>query len=170
MANNVINEVTLHDVKSDQVRLLIGSQESAVDFCVLLPLSKHFWPGSVGKDHRTFFPGTQLEEAVKTWGTKWNAYGGPQAKQVGKDYVLTFQTAWDTPRGWICALFNSVKCDITVRWLSEGSERGWEEHFCYHGALGPKWHKEEIRPETMTHGRLHKLLWGVESFEESGAS
>jgi hypothetical protein len=45
MPNNVINEITLHDVSRNQAQPLIGKQERLVDFRILLPLSINFLAG-----------------------------------------------------------------------------------------------------------------------------
>lgn len=166
MPNDVINQIQLHDVSMDRVRPIILNDTGRVDFSILLPLPINFWPGSVGLDHEKAFPGTHLAAARQTWGTKWNAYGDIMIAEEGADTVLCFETAWAPPRGWIVALFNTLKCSITAKWLSEGETNGHIEIYDWSkietGFGG--WNRAEIEDGSDDHRHLHKLLWGVEEF------
>lgn len=169
MPNHVFNEITLHGVSMDCSNPLVLNAEGNVDFGVLLPLPIHFWPGSVGMEHERAFPGTMLKEATKVWGTKWNAYGEPKLTEQNGSSVITCQTAWSHPRGWICALFNTLKCEITSKWLDEGRvdavvECWTPEDRNFLG--GASWKHQPIPEGSVEHRRLHKCLWGVEAFEE----
>ena len=175
MPNHVINEVVLHGVSLERAAPLITGKDRSIDFAVLLPLPLNFWPGSVGRAHEEAFPGTHLEAARKTWGTKWNAYGIDEGgryvsvREDGGSTVLTFQTANGHPRGWTVALFNTLTCDITASWLDEGQAEGFRESY---RSAGPDkegangWDYETIPEGTDEHRRLHKLLWGVEAHED----
>ena len=178
MPNHVINEVTLHGIPLDLAAPKILNKDGDIDFTVLVPLPLYFWPGSVSILHEKAFPGTHLDAARDIWGTKWNAYGldegGKYQSVLEKDgcTVLTFQTAWAAPRGWIVALFNTFECDITSKWLSEG---GWAAHVekYDHAALaelgGEAWKDTTLEDGSPEQKHLHKLLWGVEEFEDEEA-
>lgn len=170
MPNHVINEIRLHGVPLEKAKALMLDEAQSVDFSILLPLPLNFWPGSVGSQHEKAFPGTHLAAARGTWGTKWNAYGETIITEDGSDTIVSFKTAWSHPRGWTCALFNTLKCRITAKWLSEG---GWSAHVEEYdwsqvstGFGG--WTDAEIPEDSDDHRHLHKLLWGVEAFEGEG--
>lgn len=168
MPNHVINEIRLHGVSIEKVKPLILDGNLCVDFEILLPLPLNYWPGSVGAQHEKAFPGTHLGAARSTWGTKWNAYGDTIMVEDGGDTVVSFQTAWNHPRGWTVALFNTLKCKITAKWLSEGDWTGHVEEYDWsqvEAGFGG-WTDTEIPDGSADHRHLHKLLWGVESFDE----
>ena len=152
---------------------LIQKDDAIIDFEVLLPLPLNSWQGNEGMDHKEAFPILGMKWSTENWGTKWNAYGIDEGyrsvRETPEGVILTFQTAWETPRGWTLALFNTLRCDMTVRWLSEG---GWPAHKETYVANddrslgGPSWKKEEIAEESPDHRHLHKLLWGVETDAE----
>lgn len=166
MPNHVINEIVLHGVSLEQAAPHILDGEGKVSFAVLLPLPINFWAGSSGTQHEEAFPGTHLAAARSTWGTKWDAYGERKAVEVDGSTVITFKSAWNHPRGWTCALFNTFHCEITAKWLSEGGSDGAAEYYKPDaGVMGDDWRTEEIAEGTDEHRRLHKLLWGVEQFD-----
>lgn len=165
MPNHVINEIRLHGVPLEKAKALILGDNESVDFEILLPLPLNFWPGCVGSQHEKAFPGTHLSAATSTWGTKWNAYGDTIITEDGGDTVVSFTTAWSHPRGWTVALFNTLKCKITAKWLSEG---GWPAHVEEYdwSQVERGWTDTEIEDGSEDHRHLHKLLWGVEAFED----
>lgn len=168
MPNHIVNEIRLHGVSSDRAQEVASSDESVIDFSKLLPLPLNFWPGSVGRKHEQAFPGTHLDAATKTWGTKWNAYAlnDDSLRQDGSDTVLTFETAWAPPRGWVVAVFNTLKCDITHFWQDEGSDEVHREAYTFTGddsIFYPKWEAETVDHGSADHRRLYKLQWGVET-------
>jgi hypothetical protein len=166
MPNHIYSEIRLHCVDLGKVNPLVLNADGKISFRVLLPLPLHFWPGSVSRAHEEAFPGTHLDAAMATWGTKWDAYGEPAISQDGADVLITLKTAWETPRGWTVALFNSLGCDITCNWMDEGQEAARRETYTTCPQLGPKWDQTIIGTTTDDHRRLHKGLWGVESFPE----
>ena len=169
MPNHVFNEVRLHGVSLETVTLLITDKTGRISFAVLVPLPINFWPGNVGRDHEEAFPGTHLDAATKSWGTKWNCYGDPKAVQDGDDTLITFQTAWAPPRGWIVALFNTLGCKITAKWLDEGRSDAFTETYVMDDPQnfgGPNWKTETHIEGSDEQRRLHKCLWGVEAFED----
>ena len=168
MPNHVFNEVRLHGVSLETVVPLITDKKGKISFAVLVPLPINFWPGSVGSQHEKAFPGTHLDAARKTWGTKWNCYGYPKAVQDGDDTLITFQTAWEPPRGWIVALFNTLECRITAKWMSEGQSDAFTETYFMDDTRfgGPGWETETHIEGSDEQRRLHKCLWGVEVFED----
>lgn len=169
MPNHVINEIVLHGVSLDRCRDKIVNPEGRLDFSILVPLPINFWAGSVGKEHEESFPGSHLDAARAQWGTKWNAYGLDDDSVAERDgsTVLTFQTAWSHPRGWTVAIFNTFRCDITASWLSEGGWAGRVESYrINHGIMGDDWQVTTVEEGSDEYRRLHKLLWGVEEFED----
>ncbi len=176
MPNHVINEIHIHDATMDEVVPLVSARyrdkdAPAIDFSVLVPLPNYGWPGNVGSQHKEHFSTCDLDEAVKRWGTKWNAYGLKEKgrrpiQHVGNDVVLTFETAWATPRGWTVSLFRAAKKDITVLWLSEGRGNPYIEIYKWESAregFGPEWEITELDKSGLdihTYRHLYKLLWG----------
>lgn len=175
MPNHIVNEIRLHGVHHAEVRAIASSDERVVDFEKLLPLPLNYWPGSVSILHEKAFPGTHLDAATKTWGTKWNAYAlsDDSLRQDGEDTVLTFETAWAPPRGWVVAVFSTLKCDITHHWQDEGSEDVHRESYIFTGddsMFFPKWEAEVVDQGSDDHRRLYKLQWGVETPAELAES
>lgn len=174
MPNHIVNEIRLHSVHASAARAIVSSDEQAIDFGKLLPLPLNYWPGSVSSLHEKAFPGTQLDAAIKTWGTKWNAYAlsDDSLRQDGDDTVLTFETAWSPPRGWVVAVFNTLECDITHHWQDEGSEAVHCEKYTFgdRSIFFPKWTAEEVEMGSADHRRLYKLQWGVETPAELAES
>ncbi|MCF7645004.1 hypothetical protein KQ944_08015 [Bacillus subtilis] len=169
MPNHVINEVILHGTKLKDVQKHLLDHEGRLSFAVLLPLPLNYWSGSVGQKHEKAFPGTHLNAATTMWGTKWDAYGGTTIQETESGVVIQFQSAWNHPRGWVCALFNTVQCAITASWLSEGGAAAQIEHYKWDcpTMLGqPTWDFETLNDGCAEHRRLHKLLWGVEEFTD----
>lgn len=169
MPNHVFNEITLHGVDLESSAPLLFNSDGRLSFQTLLPLPINYWPSSSGREHEEAFPGTWLDAARAQWGTKWDAYGDPAAFERDGDTIITFQTAWSMPRGWVCALFNTLKCDITAEWLDEGRSDAFRETFKHDtGIMGDEWKTETIPEGSDDHRRLHLALWGVEEFEDDG--
>lgn len=174
MPNHILNEVEVAAGR-DYVLPLVTNKEGQIDFATLLPLPINYWPGNVGSEHKETFPGTHLDAARATWGTKWNAYGiNRRYQSIVADRertLLTFQTAWSPPMGWIMALWNTTKAAIVLRWLDEGRSEAVIDRFDYAilagDGFGEPWTRTAA-DEAETR-RLHKLLWGVESFDDEGA-
>lgn len=175
MPNHIVNEIRLHGVDAERVRAIASGPERVIDFEKLLPLPLNFWPSSVSMDHEQAFPGTHLDAATQTWGTKWNAYAlsDDSLRQVGDDTILTFETAWAPPRGWVVAVFSKLKCDITHHWQDEGSDDVHREIYTFTGDGSisfPKWVSEVVDQGSDDHRRLYKLQWGVETPAELAKS
>lgn len=170
MPNHAVTEIVFSNVtaaQSAEILAVVGRPARPIDFSVLLPPPINFWSGSVGRKHEDSFPGTQMDWSTENWGTKWNAYGisdGYQSIiQTDTTLTLTFQTAWSRPIGWLCALFNSTSQPFNYSSLSEGGAPAVVGSFRTEGKFGdPEW--EETEADELTGRRLHKLLWGVESF------
>ena len=167
MPNHVYNEVRLHGVSLADVDRKLCRRDGVLSFAVLLPLPVNYWPGCVSSAHEAAFPGTQLQAARDTWGTKWDCYGDPSVEQDELDVVIKFQSAWTPPRGWIVALFNILKCQITSLWISEGQEAANREDYTFSGPDNPTWNCRTIQPGSSEHRRLHERLWGVPSFDDA---
>lgn len=164
MPDHVINEVLLHNVKLNDCRKVLFNGGGCLSFEVLLPLPLNFWGGDVGTRHREAFPGTRLDVAERIWGTKWDAYGVQPSEDTAGGTLVRFQTAWDHPRGWICALFNTLKCDITASWLSEGDCVGHVETYKSQDAWGtPTWDEVELAEDSAQYLHLYRLLHGNRS-------
>lgn len=169
MPNHVINEIIIHGAKLEAVREHLFDKDGRLSFGVLLPLPINFWAGSVGSEHEKAFPGNHLAAARATWGTKWDAYGNLTADETDSGVVIRFESAWNHPRGWVCALFNTLMCDMTASWISEGGAARIEKYIAAdkHGEM--RWTEEKIEDGSPEHRRLHKLLWGVEEFAPEDA-
>lgn len=174
MPSHSLNELRIYNTTIEALHGVALNDDNFVDFELLLPTPLNCWQGNEGSDHEENFPGLAMRWAIDNWGTKWNAYGegGPEGRyetvvQDGDDVLLTFQTAWHLPRGWVCALFNKTDKRITASWLSEGGVAAHVEKFWIEDNMnGRQWVANEIAEGTPEHRRLHKLLWGVEEFED----
>ena len=164
MPNHVVNEIRIHNTGAVNVRSVVSGERGVIDFRTLLPLPKNYWPGSVSSREQAAFPGTHLDAARETWGTKWNAYAlSDESFRVdGDDVVLTFETAWAPPRGWVVAVFSTLECDITHYWQDEGSEAVLLEKYTFTDG-DPRWRSEEVEHGSPDHRRLFNLQWGVET-------
>jgi hypothetical protein len=161
MPNHVLNEVTLHGVPIEKSAKVVGTEGSPVDFEALVPMPVNFWPGSVSSKHEEYFPGTHLGAARRMWGTKWNAYGEPEVFELDGSTVLRFQTAWSPPRGWICALFNTFKCEITAIAKDEGSEHATIDRYIWDDKRnmgGPSWSTERATQDVTD--RMEAMFFG----------
>lgn len=175
MPNHIVNEIRLHEVSIIRVAPLIRGKNSGIDFGVLVPLPINYWVGSTSREHEEAFPGTWLNAARSQWGTKWNAYAvnDESVREDNGDTVLTFETAWSPPRGWVVALFNTLGCRITHFWQDEGADCVWRETYLPPNASrydgGPEWTGETVEHEGADYRRLYKLQWGVETEAERDA-
>jgi len=175
MPNHVINEIRIEGIPSTMVDDILAKtvdKDGQIDFSILLPLPIHFWPGSVSSKHKETFPGTHLDAAIDIWGTKWGAYGQNESEydpieKTAKGLIFRFQTAWSPPYGWLMAIFNTFEVSFEHTWLSEGATSARYATFSYpdlkHIYREP-W--TEVLSDQKTHRRMHKLLWGVEEFED----
>ncbi len=166
MPNDIINELIFSDVSpSDQDRILAAAcVDGKVDFSILVPVPLNIWQGSVGKQHDVF-KANALDWARQNWGTKWNAYAHVQPERAADSLTLRFQTAWSPPYPWLAAMLNKLALPFYHNWLDEGAERGRHGAFKPDGEFGDnEW--SEIEADEPLHRHLHKLLWGVEEFED----
>lgn len=173
MPNHVINEVRICKTSIDDMRGIAINDEGFVDFSLLLPIPLNYWQGHERTEHEKHFPGLGMKWSRDNWGTKWNAYGQDDngaptsVTQDGEDVILTFQTAWAFPRGWVSALFNKTGKDLKCAWFSEGGSAAHNEVFTVRSAgdfRSLSWDIYPIKDGSIEHKRLHKLLWGVEEF------
>ena len=178
MPKNIITEITFKCVNTDDqagIVSLVGRAGRAVDFNTLLPRPLNVWSGNVEPKHEQAFGECGLDWSRREWGTKWNAYGiggngtDPHLPivQTPDSIVITFQTAWSTPRKWLLALFHSTKLPFEYRWMDEGNPRAVLGRFYFNPARdgSPDWEEMEIEDENERR-RIHKLLWGVEDFDD----
>ncbi len=173
MPNHVINEVIFSDLsRADALAVLAGvrNTQGRIDFAILLPVPLNAWMSSCSSMHEKTFRLTALDWQTQNWGTKWNAYGIDDHSIVLTDdrLVLTFQTAWSPPYGWLLAIFNKFKVSFQHNWLDEGASRGICGTFNYaayvDGDIMADAPWQEIEADDAMHRHLHKLLWGVEEF------
>lgn len=171
MPNHVINEVVFRNVDAEAKARILShclNADGVLSFAVLLPLPLNYWNGNVSSKHEERFPGTGLDWCSKNWSTKWDAYGDPRVEATDDTLTLTFQTAWGPPQGWLCALFNATKLDFTHRWFSEGGESAHVAEFVVNGkdGWGAEWNDATVDDGSDLQRHLHKLLYGVEQFED----
>ncbi|SIR21605.1 hypothetical protein SAMN05880582_10823 [Rhizobium sp. RU20A] len=160
MPAHVINEVLLHDIKLSDCAQYLFDKNGALSFEVLVPLPINLWRGGCGRRLLEVFVGNTLDAARDMWGTKWNACGNPFAGEVPGGTVLRFKTAWNPPRGWICALFNTLACDITSHWLCEGERFVHVETYKQVGAWDePTWEESILGPDSAEYLSLYGLLF-----------
>ncbi len=129
MPNHVINEVIFSNMNGGILADVINAK-GKIDFGILLPPPLNAWMCSCSSLHEKTFKLTMLDWSRDNWGTKWSAYGLDQGDKyqsvVFSDdrIVLTFQTAWQPPYGWLLAIFNKFKVSFQHNWLDEGAARG----------------------------------------------
>jgi hypothetical protein len=166
MPNHVINVVAFKGVDAatqEKILALACNEKGDLDFEVLLPVPLNYWRGQVGSKEKESFGGNALEWCSMNWGTKWGPYGEPQIVRTENTLTLTFRTAWNTPRGWLCALFNKSRVPFHWSWLAEGGWPAQTETFSMGGTFGDRW--THVDADESTAKNLHVLLWGSESFE-----
>ena len=168
MPNNVQCEIVFSSISEEQKNNIISkiSEDGKnIDFGILLPIPLNLWWGNVGGIHEKTFPGTALGWRTKNWGTKWNAYQCNIISSEAGILTLQFQTAWTPPYGWIVAVFNFFEIPFSMLWLSEGGSRSRFDEFEKSDSLsGEEWRSSDATGEQQKH--IHKLLWGVEKFED----
>lgn len=180
MPNHVINELNFREVDAAQQGAILAklcNDDGKVDFEVLVPTPPNVWLGNVGRRHEKLgFNG--LDWSRQNWGTKWNAYGQDRTEysnivQDGDTLTVRFQTAWQPPYGWLVAVFNSLKVSFEHDWLDEGRDKGFHAVWNYEALVrddvfSEPWQEDECSDEIQRH--LHKLLWGVEQFDDEDDS
>ena len=178
MPNHVLTEIRFKNIDADQqgaILALCRGAEGPIDFQTLLPIPSNIWQGSVGA-HHSVFPGNALDWARANWSTKWNAYGideGGRYQTIATTddtLTLTFQTAWSTPYGWLLALWHIGELPFEYTWLDEGRSGATAGRFtAYSNDWAEQPWSEEDAPED-EYRRMHKLMWGVERFEDDDAA
>lgn len=180
MPNHIQNEVIFKGLTEAQLEDILAAaldEDKQVDFSVLLPEPLYCWRYSVGQQHIQAFgeENTSLDWCRRHWGTKWNAYEQqpvetltPRTGKADGFIIFRFQTAWSPPYGWLCALFNKLNLPFEYHWLDEG------ESWSHSGSFTPPaedsepyfdpWSEKKSTLET--HRRIHKLMYGVEEFED----
>jgi hypothetical protein len=170
MSNHVINEMIFRNVdEAAQARIIAATcnAEGKVDFEVLVPVPLNMWWGNEGLSHeRAFGSRLSMPWARANWGTKWNAYDHRPHEISGDTLTLRFETAWTPPYPWLAAVFNSLKLDFDHNWMSEGGEPGMCGKFRVGAGdiMGDRW--DEAEGDEAMQRYLHKLLWGVEKFDD----
>lgn len=168
MANHVINEIIFNlEPGNQRERILkaVTKNEKDVDFSILIPPPLNVYHGLDGIREEKIFK-TWSKWQSENWGTKWNAYNSIIER---KENVLRieFKTEWAPPAPWACALYNKFGFKFLHSWMSELNDDSMLDKWGYYKE-GPEyrpWTRELITEETEKR-RLHKLLWGVEEFEE----
>ncbi len=176
MPNHVINELIFRGVDAAAQNAIIAklcNVDGKVDFEILVPTPPNVWLGNVGKNHEDAFgrKNCALDWSRVHWGTKWNAYSHKPTERTDDSLTLRFETAWRPPFPWLVAVFNTLKLDFDHNWLMEVASRGWEGKWIY-AALedhrkGEPWSQKPCGDDMQKH--LHKLHWGVESFDDEAA-
>lgn len=170
--NHCINELIFRDMSREAQREILAATcngDGKVDFGVLVPKPLNMWQGSVSSLHEQTFKRTGLGWAIDNWGTKWNAYGHEPIERTSDTLTLRFQTAWGPAYPWLAAVLNGLGLPFEHNWLSEGGGDGKSGKFAPEGKWGgPEWSEVSATPEM--HRHLHKLLWGVEEFENEPLS
>lgn len=176
MPNHVLTEIRFKNVDADQqgaILALARGPESPIDFGTLLPIPSNIWQGNVGTKH-SVFPGTALDWCRANWTTKWNAYGIDQGGRyqtiatTDDTLVLTFQTAWSTPYGWLLALWHIGELPFEYSYIDEGAVRAKSGFFAAYSDEFSAEPWAEVEADEAEHRRMHKLMWGVEEFTEDG--
>ena len=124
MPNHVTNEINVkcNPLVALRISLAIGNisrNNIEVDFNRLIPSPPHVYRGNLsGQDERDF-PLNWHTWNSENWGTKWNAYNS-HLSYKGGNLVILFDTAWRTPRPFICAFANKFKMPFVLHSFDEG--------------------------------------------------
>lgn len=167
MPNHVINELIFRvSDEADRSRILaaICDSEGETDFEILVPVPLNVWRGDVGSVHMESFKRVGIDWQRENWGTKWNAYGHKPIERTDEALIIRFETAWRPPYAWLAAVFNHLRLPFEHNWLDEGRSASVAGKFSIHEQGGNQW--SEIEAPEALHRHLHKLLWGVEEFED----
>lgn len=178
MPNHVLTEIVfsgVDDRAQSAVLSLVSSPKALVDFEVLLPIPANVWLGNSGRIHTKTFPATALDWCASNWSTKWGAYGideGGRYQTVARaadTLTITFKTAWRPPYGWLLALWHKAAKPLSYTYLDEGAGSARFGRFTtYDEPWGKEpWTEGDCTPEETR--RMHKLLWGVESFDDEAS-
>jgi hypothetical protein len=168
MPNNVLNEVIFRNVGRNVQETILEKvlKDGFVDFNILVPTPLNIWQGNLGYgEEKAFGNKVWLKWNIENWGTKWNAYGQSDDCIVQTDDTLTitFQTAWDPPHIWLCALFNATQLPFEHNWISEGGENTYTAKFFVSNENECRFScRKEEDAEEKIHRRLHVQLWGYE--------
>ncbi len=176
MPNHVVNEIIFRDIteqQRDEILANVLNSEGRIDFAILVPIPLNCWMLSCGERHEKAFKTMALDWCRDNWGTKWNAYSQKEADRIDGGLHLIFETAWRPPYGWLCAVFNRFKLSFDHNWMSEGDCVGMSGRFDARFIEddlrgGEPWIEKTADPEMQRY--LHKLHWGVESFEDEAAT
>lgn len=163
MPNHVQTEI----ITSVDCRQFVINADGNVDFGILLPKPINIFDGSYGQPEEEAF-GEHLmgmDWARRNWGTKWNAYGDHHYDFADGICTIRFQTAWNTPRPWILALFNTIKVPLEWRWLDEGQERTFIDKLFDDSQWGVRFQSARCDDDAI-HYHMHNLLWGCDKFED----
>jgi hypothetical protein len=165
MPNHIQNEVIIPKLAPRgwrDLRPKIINGDEDVDFSLLLPSPLNSWPGSVNMTIEKAFPMTDLNWNRANWGTKWNAYQCvPVMVDESGTVTIRFQTAWNPPMGWLCAVFRTVNMDFEHRWYDEGGD--WTQVGKFSAtsdamAGGPDWSSAPASDDVHLH--VFKLFYG----------
>lgn len=170
MPNHVINELIFRNLTTDQQDAIIADtcdKDGHVDFSILVPIPLNIWLGNSGSEHEKAFRRTWFDWNRDNWGTKWNAYSHKPTERDEAVLILRFETAWAPPYPWLAAVMNKHQVSFDHNWLDEGATIGRSGKFDMQGQFGRKWMETDATDEV--HRHLHKLHWGVESFEDDDA-
>lgn len=174
MPNHVINELIFRDVDAERQSEILANLCNAkgeVDFEILVPTPKNVWMFNVSTLHEKTFKRTALDWAWENWGTKWNAYDHKPIDRSADTLILRFETAWSPPYPWLAAVFNTLKFRFEHNWMSEG---GGEAIGLFDWPMDERNHAhrpwQEREPTDQERRHLHKLMYGVEEFEEEADS
>lgn len=171
MPNHVINEIIFRNVDAEKQMAILAAccgDDGKVDFNILVPKPLNIWQFSVGTKHEAAFQQTGLDWARLNWGTKWNAYDHRPIQQTDDTLTIAFETAWRPPYGWLVAVFNKFQIAFDHNWMNEGDNCAVCGKFV--------WVTDDMRADPWIERpadeaeqrRIHKLMWGVEQFEDDG--
>lgn len=150
MPNHVMNEVKIKGTRQEQVNMLkhITNDNGYIDFNILLPMPLNCWQGNIGTTERKITPYNWFDWCSTNWSTKWNAYGQDnewchKITLTDNELVLKFQTAWNSPIGWLVALLNIIEKDIELNSCDEGNDKVINYKLHYHGSIEVNENKEK---------------------------
>ena len=112
MPNWTANRLEVSGLKADCEKFLKHMGEH-MDFEKVIPIPEDCFTGTLGEKERKMCKDTGVPNwydwSIENWGTKWNACGTVPVERLsyGNYQTLTycFDTAWDTPREIITALW-----------------------------------------------------------------
>lgn len=96
--------------------------------------TKHYEDGKTLVDnYQKYGVTTWYDWCIKYWGTKWNASDSHVEDIDDEKVMITFDTAWSAPAGWLWSLYER-NITFHLEWIEE---QGYHGEYVYDGINAP---------------------------------